>query len=272
MTVFVTRVVVLLLACAGPLAAQGVLLELRPRVGDTLRMRLDQETEITASRVGGKPLTVTTSVRMYSRAIVLGVDGAVSIILAVTDSMTIDSNDEHARVLAEQARRGIEGRQVRLRLVPDGTVALAEAERGVAREVKDMVSIMPGSFPKEPIAVGDTWMREMPIPGSAQMNVPAGGRVVARFRLDSLSRSGDLAFVSMKGTFDAPDAARREDAAAGSVSGSMVVNRKRGWLSESRFLIQMRSTMPASTQTNRPGMQFRTRITQLMRVLGDRRP
>lgn len=272
MTVFATRVLLLLLACAGPLAAQGVLLELRPRVGDTLRMRLDQQTEITASRAGGKPLTVTTSVRMYSRAIVLGVDGPISVILAVTDSMTIDSNDEHALALAQQARRGIEGRQVRLRLVPDGTVALADTERGVAREVKDMVSIMPGSFPKEPIAVGDTWMREMPIPGSAPMNLPAGGRVRARFRLDSLSRSGDLAFVSMKGTFDAPDDARRDDAAAGSVSGSMVVNRKRGWLSESRFLIQMRSTMPASAQTNRPGMQFRTRITQLMRVLGDRRP
>lgn len=272
MMVFATRVLLLFLASAGPLAAQDVLLELRPRVGDTLRMRLDQQTEIIASRSGGKPLTVTTSVRMYSRAIVLGVDGPISIILAVSDSMTIDSNDEHALALAQQARRGIEGRQVRLRLVPDGTVALAEPERGVSREVKDMVSIMPGSFPKEAIAVGDTWMREMPIPGSAPMNLPPGGRVRARFRLDSLSRSGDLAFVSMKGTFDAPDDARRDDAAAGSVSGSMVVNRKRGWLSESRFLIQMRSTMPASTQANRPGMQFRTRITQLMRVLGDRRP
>jgi hypothetical protein len=265
MTALVTRVLLLLLAWAGPVAAQGVLLELRPQVGDTLRMRLDQQTEITASRSGGKPMTVTTSVRMYSRAIVLGVDGPISIILAVTDSMTIDSNDEHALALAQQARRGIEGRQVRLRLVPDGTVALAEGERGVAREVKDMVSIMPGSFPKEPIVVGDTWMREMPIPA-------AGGRVRARFRLDSLSRSGDLAFLSMKGTFDAPDDAGRDDAAAGSVTGTMVVNRKRGWLSESRFLIQMRSTMPASSRTNRPGMQFRTRITQLMRVLGDRRP
>lgn len=266
------RALVLVLAWAAPAPAQRVLLELKPRAGDTLRMRLDQQTEITGTREGGRPLNVTTSVRMFSRAIVLGADGSAALILAITDSVTVQSNDEHALALAEQARRGMEGRQVKLRLVPDGTVGIADADRTVAREVKDMVSIMPGSFPKEPIAVGDTWVREMPIPGSAPMNLPAGGSVRARFRLDSLSRGGDLAFVSMRGTFLAADDAQREDAAGGSVSGSLVVNRKRGWLSESRFLIQMRATVPMTSRDSRAPLRFRTRITQYMRVLGERRP
>ena len=252
--------------------AQGVLLELRPRAGDTLRMRLEQQTEVSSAREGARPLSVTTSVVMHSRAIVLTTDAVSAIILAVTDSVAIQSTDEHARALADQARRGLEGRQVKLRLAPDGTVALADAERAATREVKDLVSIMPGSFPSTPLAVGDTWMREMPIPGSEAMSLPAGGRVRARFRLDSLSRSGDLAYVSMRGVFEPASATQKDDAAAGSVSGTLVVSRRRGWLSESRFLIEMRSTVPRPASDKRAPMRFRTKITQLMRVAPERRP
>ena len=266
------RIAVLVALGAVPALGQGIVLELRPRVGDTLRMRLDQETEVVGTRSGGGALTVNTSVSLFSRAIVLGTDGPAAVILAVTDSVDVRSNDQHALALAQQARRSLEGRQVKLRLVPDGTIGPAEEERGVSRDVKNMMAIMPGSFPKTPIAVGDTWMREMPIPDSAQMNVPDGGSVKARFRLDSLGRGGELAYVSMRGTFQPADSAQRGDAAAGSVSGTLVVNRKRGWLSESRFVIQMRATLPALARARPNAMQFRTKITQYMRVLGERRP
>lgn len=271
MTVFATRVLLLLLACAGPLAAQGVLLELRPRVGDTLRLRLDQEMEVVGTRVGSRPLNLKTTVRIYSRVIVVGMDGPVSLIIAVTDSMSMESNDQHVQSQSQEARRQLEGRQLRIRLLPDGTLAMSEDERGVSRQVRDMVAIMPGSFPKEPIAVGDTWVRVMPVPGAAPI-VPTGGVVRARFRLDSLSRTGDLAFVSMKGTFESPEGEDREDAPTGSVSGGLVVNRNRGWISESRFTVDMRTTIPGSAQENRRRVRFRTKITQLTRVLSERRP
>jgi len=264
--------VLLWVAATAPALAQGVVLELKPRAGDTLRMRLDQQTEISGARPGGKPISVSTTVVMHSRAIVLRGDGQFALILAITDSMSVESNDEHARALAEQARRGMEGQQVRLRLAPDGSMALADDDRAVTRGVKDMVSIMPGSFPREPLAIGDTWMREMPIPGSAQMNLPSGGRVRARFRLDSVSRGGDFAYVSMRGAFQPASDSQRDDAAAGSVTGTLVVNRRRGWLSESRFVIQMRSTVAMPSDGGRAPMRFRTRITQVMRVLGDREP
>ena len=256
-------------------AAQKVQLELRPGAGDTLRMRLDQVTEITGTRSRGAPIVVNTTLTMFSRAIVQGTEKGATMILAVTDSIRVSSTDERARALADQTRRQLEGRQLRLRLLPDATVHLADAPGAVPREVDDMVSVMPASFPPVPIAVGDTWMREMPIPENARMGVPVGGVVRARFRLDSLSRGGELAFVSMRGTFQpspTPTMAATEDAARGSVNGTMVVNRKRGWLAESRFLIVMRSTLFTDGAAQRAPMRFRMRVTQHMRVLDEQRP
>jgi hypothetical protein len=43
----------------------------------------------------------------------------------------------------------------------------------------------------------------------------------------------------------------------------MVVDRKRGWLAESRFTVQMRATVAAAGTAP---MQFRMRITQHMRM------
>jgi hypothetical protein len=128
--------------------------------------------------------------------------------------------------------------------------------------------VMPASFPREAIAVGDTWTRLLPIPPTAQIPIPIGAVMRTRFRLDSLSRGGDLAYVSMRGALEMGTPARAatdDDPIAGTVSGTMVVNRQRGWLSESRFLVQMRATMPV------PGnaaalMRFRMKVTQHMRT------
>ena len=79
----------------------------------------------------------------------------------------------------------------------------------------------------------------------------------------------------MQGTLDQqPAPATSEATLSGSVSGSMVVNRRRGWLSETRFLVQMRSTVTGKTTRGAASpapMQFRMKITQHMRVF-DKRP
>lgn len=259
----------LLLALAASADAQKVQLELRPKAGDTLRMRLDQIVEVSGTREGKAPLVVGTTLTMYSRAIVEGVSAAGARILAITDSVAVDTNDEHGRALAEDARRQLVGRRMRLRLAPDGTVELDEPSR-VSREVNELVAVMPASFPREPSAVGDTWMRQMPIPPSAQLGVPEGGLVRTRFRLDSVSADADLAFISMRGTVESASAG--SDGAAGSVSGAMVVNRRRGWLSESRFLVQMRATVMSPGKAAANPARFRVKVTQLMRVAPGRLP
>jgi hypothetical protein len=258
------------LALAGTeLRAQGVLLELRPRTGDTLRMRLDQTTEMVGSRRGGTPMQVTTTLRMFSRAIVEGRTASATFIFAVTDSVDMTTSDAHARTLVDNTEAQLEGRKMRLRLSPNGIVSLLDSPRDVPREVNEMVSIMPASFPTEPVSVGESWVREMPIPPSARLGVPVGGVVRSTFRFDSLSRGGGFAYVSMRGTL-VTDPATDSNATsiAGSVDGNMVVDRRRGWLSESRFLIQVRTTVAATGGYLGAPLRFRTTISQRMRVLG----
>jgi hypothetical protein len=261
----------------GGLEAQKVQLELRPRAGDTLRMRLEQTTEVSGTRLGATPLQVTTTLRMYSRAIVESATAAAATILAVTDSVSVTTSDEHAKALADQTRRQLQGRTMRLLLMPDGTVTVAGETKNVPKEVNDLISVMPASFPKLPIMVGDTWMREMPIPPGARLGLPLGGLVRARFRLDSVSRDGEYAFVSMRGQVQpaggAPSArADTADAVGGAVNGTMTVNRKRGWLSESRFQVQMRTTVPSPGVVTGAPMRFRMKITQHMRIVDRRSP
>ena len=264
----------LLVALSGTLHGQRTQLELRPRLGDTLRMRLDQTTELSGARKGATAKQVVTTMRMFSRAIVEETAPASTLILAVTDSVDVSSTDEHARALADNTERQLRGRQMRLRLAPDGTVSVAGAADDVPREVNELVSVMPGSFPREPVAVGDTWVREMPIATGASLGLPVGGVVRATFRLDSLARGGDLAFITMRGTLDQTQLGMASSL-NGTVGGQMVVNRKRGWLSESRFVVDLRTTMPVraaapATPGGSAPMQFRTRITQHMKVIEKR--
>ena len=265
----------LVLLLAGNARAQRLQLELRPKVGDTLRMRLDQVTEVSGSRKGGRTATamktVVTTLTMFSRAIVESSAPGSALILAVTDSVDVSSTDERARSLGEATERQLRGRQMRLQLAPDGTVSVAPQTTAVPKEVNDLVSVMPASFPKDPVAVGESWDREMPIASAASLGMPIGGVVRASFRLDSTARGGDLAFISMRGTFEQqPAQAASQSSLSGTVSGSMVVNRRRGWLSETTFLVEMRTTVVARGVAPAAPMQFRMKITQHMRVVDKR--
>jgi len=220
---------------------------------------------------------VLTTMRMFSRAIVESAAQSSAMILAITDSVDVTTSDERARPVAAETQRQLAGRQMRLRLSPDGTVGVAEQQGGgggVPRAVNELVAVMPASFPRGSVAVGDTWLREMPIPPSASMGVPLGGIVKASFKLDSLSDNGDIAYLTMRGTMhQMTDATAVSDPSAltGAVNGSMVVDRRRGWLSESRFLVEMRATVAPIGLARPAPMQFRLKITQHMRVL-DKRP
>ena len=261
-----------LLAAQLPGQSRLVLLELRPRVGDTVSMRLDQTTEIVGSRRGASAKQVVTTLTMFSRAIVEESFPASALITAITDSVDLVSNDEHARALARQAQAQLEGRQMRLRLAPDGTVGVADQESTVPREVSDLVSVMPASFPREMVETGTTWERTMPIPPNPAFGIGVGWIVRALFRFDSTSDGGNLAFISMTGAVEDPGVGTaKSNQPSGTVSGSMVVNRRRGWLSESRFIVQMLSTIMSAEAGGKPlPLQLRLRISQHMRVFDKR--
>jgi hypothetical protein len=258
--------------------AQRTSLEMRPRMGDTLRMRLDQTSEMSITRSGTPPRQVITRTHMLSRAIVEREVPDGVYVLAVTDSVDVSSTDPSAARSVDAMRRQLAGRQMRLRISPDGTVAMAEPSGPDSKAVNDLVSVMPASFPRDPVNVGDTWTREMPIAPSAAARLPGangrGGVARATFRLDSLARQGELAYVSMRGTLEPQPNDPRLLAVGvvlpplgGTVSGSMVVNRRRGWLSESRFVVDLHTTIAATKASSAP-TEIRMRVTQQMRVFG----
>ena len=107
----------------------------------------------------------------------------------------------------------------------------------------------------------------MPLPTGTQIGAQLSGMLHVTLRLDSLARAGDLAFISMRGQMQpasGPGAASQPVLEKGSVRGTMVLDRKRGWLSESWFNVIVVSSMTAPSAAGR--MRIQTRITQHMRT------
>jgi hypothetical protein len=260
-----TRTLLLSALVANSAGAQKVLLQLRPHVDDTLRMELEQVTEMSGAAVGAPGAAVITKLKMFSRAIVEGSAPIASLILAVTDSVSFTSNDANARALGLQAKNELEGRQMRLQLWPDGTVTLNDGAASVPREVSDLVSVMPASFPSKPVAIGESWQRSMPVPSGDALGIPAGSVMKANFRLDSTSADGNLAYVTMKGVL-APAAKPANDALSGSVNGTLVVNRKRGWLASSHFELMLKSALSRNGKVDETS-RFSVKVTQTMKTM-----
>jgi hypothetical protein len=256
------------LAAAAPASAQRYLLQLKPRVGDTLRMELDEQREATGTtKFGGSDSTRTmsTRLRMFSRAIVQGqLRGAVTV-LAIIDSVSLVTTDQHARSTAA-------GQRMLFRLAEDGTMRVVDEGTGANRGASELVALMPAALPTQPVAVGDSWAKSIPMVVGRMADE---GAVRAVFRLDSISRDENLAYISMRGEMKRdsvpagpPRGTRMQ--VSGTVSGELLLDRRRGWLTESRFAVLLRTTMvPAATSGAQP-VRFLTRITQRMRTL-DRR-
>ena len=261
----------------GALRAQTVLLQIKPDIGDTLHMRLDQQTELVGTRRVGNGESVTsvqTSMRVFSRAIVEGTSKQGTLLRAITDSVRLTTTDEHARPMSDQTQRMLEGRSMRLRVAPDGTATVAEEKGDTPRDMSEVVSLMPAAFPMKAVVVGDSWTREMALPGSSRLTpggAPASGWLRAKFKLDSLGRDGGLAYVSMRGEMDG-EVDRRTDTTLGpvlekgTVTGTLIVDQRRRWVAESHFVIVVRSSVALPGGAT-PPMRFQTRITQRMRTL-----
>ena len=80
-------------ALASPAGAQGVLLHVRPHVGDTLITHLEQQTEVSGVMRGASsatPRTVTTSVKLDSRTIVQSSLAASTVVLTIVALIFVD--------------------------------------------------------------------------------------------------------------------------------------------------------------------------------------
>ena len=254
--------------------AQAVALRIHPHVGDTLHTRLEQWMEVSAVMPArGRPSnkSVTTSVLIDSRTIVQSSVGTSSIVLSIVDSAEMHTSDVHGAEQVAATERMLIGQRLLLQLAMDGAVESARDGRGrpVPHEMAAALSAMPAVFPLRPVRVGEQWSREMPLPSSGPLGARGTGYVNAVFRLDSLSRHGDVAFVSMHGDIR-PESESEGVKLAGAVDGSMRLDRQRGWMTDSRVTVVIRSVVTPPAASGRAPMSFVTRVTQRLRTMDKR--
>lgn len=248
------------------------MLQIKPHVGDTLRMQLDQRSELSGvkrTNAGEVSAIAITTMKMFSRAIVEAANDKSTTVLALTDSVLLSTSDERARGEAARAERNLRGQRVRFRVAPDGSVGMNESGDGVPRDVAEMVSLIPAAFPRTAITVGESWIREMVLPVSQLVGGQLSGKLYVTFRFDSLTHGGEWAFVSMHGELrptNAPAVTTGPTLEKGTVSGTMLVDQKRRWLTESWFTTLISSVVTPPFASGLVSMHMQTRITQHMQT------
>ncbi|MEO6446082.1 MAG: hypothetical protein ABIZ91_02310 [Gemmatimonadaceae bacterium] len=255
----------------------SVLLQLRPRPGDLLRLRLDQTIEMGGGAQGGEDAdsTEVTSLVMLARLSVESADAAGATILAFTDSVRVKSDQGYRSPLLASAR-ALEGLRFRFRVAPDGSTTLASGDAWVAPAVGSLLSQLPATLPAEPVSPGSTWNRAVEIPLAATPDGKATATLTATFRFDSLSRTGEFAYLSMRGRLvrsgpmpaSAGEGGRSQGfvQTSGSVTGNMLIDRRRGWITDARTVIDLRSLVSPAGKDSAP-IRVRMKITQWMRVM-----
>ncbi|HJR43549.1 MAG TPA: DUF6263 family protein [Gemmatimonadaceae bacterium] len=267
----------LMVATSALPAQTSVVLRIRPRVGDTLYTRLDQQVEMTASAkiaAGDTSMTVRTTMLLLSRILVQGSDDEGTTVTAVTDSVAITATGSRATVPPDSYRRQLQGQRVRMRITPLGSASLVASEAGLNPDLASVISQIPATLPERAIAIGESWKQSMVIPLAGARSATRGAILHATYRLDSLSRNGNIAYISMKGTLS-QDSTKVNSSrgirltTSGSIQGLMLVDRRRGWWTDTRATITVNS-LYSPLAGGAPATRVLTRITQHMRTTSNR--
>jgi len=259
---------------ATPAQSQAVLLQIRPHIGDTLRMHLSQTVEMTGTthRIRGDTGTsMTTSIEVFTRAIAQQWTSGGTLMQTITDSVAM--TPASLASLEDLKRRAMQSKPVWLRVSTDGGMEMVD-DGDPNSELRHIFGEMPAVLSRNPVAIGEKWTREMQIPLSSEPG--AVGSVRATFRLDSLGRNGDIAYISMRGTMSRINTAGAAPAGpgygtSGQLAGTIQIDRRLGWITDSRSSIIVRSTIESAP--DRRGdpkgapMQVRTKITQWIRAM-----
>ncbi|HMH25923.1 MAG TPA: DUF6263 family protein [Gemmatimonadaceae bacterium] len=254
------------------------MLQIRPPIGDTLRMHLSQSVEMTGTtHRGGRDSTsstMTTSIEVFTRAIAQQWGSGGTLMQSITDSVAMTPASPGS--LADLKRRTMQARRVWVRVSTDGAMEIVD-DADPRSELRNIFGEMPAMLAREPVAVGGKWNREMQIPLSGDPG--ALGQVKATFRLDSLGANGDIAYISMHGTMARMNTPGMPItgagyATSGTLTGTIQIDRRLGWITDSRSSIIVRSTI-AAAPARKGGpqgapMQVRTKITQWIRAMRTR--
>lgn len=253
-------------ALAVPIGAQQVSLEIKPRVGDTLAIRMDQLVEMTGTTRGDPARSLAMETSVFTRAVPERATRTGTVVTGFADSAVMSP-----RVKGGMATtRRLNGRSTQMHILYDGAAEMMKDDPS-NDELREFFGQMPAMLPRNPVAVGSKWTREMPIP------VRGGARgsswVRTTFALDSMTRNGDIAFISLRGNLS-HESAENEGAdrgPTGTIAGSIQLNRQLGWITDSRVTILLHSLVRNAASARPPAitdaMQVRTKIVQRLRVV-----
>ena len=258
-------------------AAQAVLLEIRPTPGDTLHLRLEQTVEMKGTtRVGDRDSTMTMAMSMaiLARAIIMAADSAGARVLTVTDSVFVTGTAAPKDGEQERNRRDLRGSRVEMRVLPDGSSEIVSDPSTLTDELRSLVAQMPATLPRKSVHLGERWSRVVTVPIDAQGGMATTASLKTTFRFDSLSRNKEIAYVSLLGELSrtAMDSASGRSGVemTGTIRGGMAIDRKRGWVTDSRAVITLKSVLPPARGGSAHPMRFNLTITQRMRALDKR--
>lgn len=251
----------------------SVLLQVRPGAGDTIKVRLDQTVEMTGPPgVDGKPVAESGTLVLLATLAVESVDDDGATIVSVTDSLRVNSppNSASSAVLAWAAVAA--NRAVRFRVAPNGA-AYIPSGRGRATPSSPVASHMPATLPSRAIQPGTSWNSVLQVPLASSVDPRGTATLVATFTFDSLSRSGELAFLSLRGRLTKADQegasstdARNLVETSGTVIGSVMLDRRRGWITDARTTFSLLSLVSHADPT-KPAVRVKMTISQWLRAM-----
>jgi hypothetical protein len=141
-----------------------------------------------------------------------------------------------------------------LRVAPDGAIEVVD-DGDPNSDIRHIFAEMPSMLPRKAVAVGEKWRKEMRIPLAGD---PASeGTVKATMQLDSLSKNGQLAFISIRGTLSRyVDPEHRAPSStyhtSGTFTGSLQIDRALGWITDARTVISVHSQIADDRASKAP--------------------
>ncbi len=272
--------------------SRAIPLVVQPQRADVFRLHLRQDIEISGTKREAAPLpgeratppsarppqratvvgprrnatpTRVTIMDFYAKSTVETVDATGAVVSAVTDSLVVRTGELGDKLRSERVPIAAGTAPTRIRVKENGAMLNLDAATGVTATL----AAMPALLPDQPVRVGDQWEREIAIPALPLSTYRADGVLHAVFQFDSTSRDGRDAHVSVTGTLRRDGSARElppgsRVITAGDMSGSLVLDRQRGWIVDARTTIDVQSEVVSADAA--PSMQLGIRITQRLRV------
>ena len=263
-------------------AAPGdVRLIVHPRVGDTLWMQLEQtiDTRTIPAATEKQPeygpvrepqQSQRINMRMFAHSSIEASDGRLTLMSATTDSINVRTGLVGQLGASHPMAIAATDRTVHVHVTTDGAMSVVDARPGTMAPDASLQG-MPPMLPSKAVSVGEEWECDIALPSVPMFGIRADGVVHAEFRLDSMTKNGRLAYVSMKGTLRREGSARdltpgTQLVTSGRLRGFLVLDRTRGWITEAETIIQVQSDFTVRPGDKAPARSLDIRLTQRMKV------